>query len=321
MRLNYLGVGLATATAIAFARAFFEERVFAGWINRATYGIATGVVVAPALVMMFAPWHIGLFDRLFALPFCALIAFVPIFLFRAWRVRSNYLWLFALAWSAPVAFAGIRIASNYNVIPWNFWIDNSTVLSMTAEALLSSLGITYRIRLLSQERDEARVKEMAARALADADPLTGLFNRRAFLRKAIGREGEQTLLILDIDHFKTVNETIGHDGGDEVLLRVARALRAAAPPDALVARIGGEEFAMIMSSETRIAGEDVLVRLRAQRMPFDLTVTASVGMCNGPLGAEADWKRLYRQADRALYEAKAQGRDRSRTGPAILAAA
>ncbi|MFX7784946.1 diguanylate cyclase, partial [Acinetobacter baumannii] len=80
--------------------------------------------------------------------------------------------------------------------------------------LISSVGIAYRIRLLGRERDEARAQELAARALADIDPLTGLLNRRAFLHRAIGRPGAQTLLILDIDHFKAVNETIGHDGGD-----------------------------------------------------------------------------------------------------------
>lgn len=319
LRLNYLGVGLVAVAAIAFARTFFEERVFDGWVGRATLAIAGFVLATPVLVATLGPWQLVLLDRLFTSSFCVLVLFVPLFLFRAWRVRSNYLWLFALAWSAPVAFAGVRIAANFNLIAWSFWVDNSTTLSMTAEALLSSLGITYRIRLLSRERDDARLKELAARALADADPLTGLLNRRAFLHQAIGREDDQVLLILDIDHFKAVNETIGHDGGDEVLLRVARALRTVAPDDALIARLGGEEFAMIMYQHSRVEGEDVLVKLRNQRMPFDLSVTASIGICTGPLRTETDWKRLYRQADRALYEAKTLGRDRARTGPPVPA--
>jgi diguanylate cyclase (GGDEF)-like protein len=157
--------------------------------------------------------------------------------------------------------------------------------------------------------------------LADVDPLTGLLNRRAFLGKAIGREGRQTLLVLDIDHFKSVNETIGHDGGDDVLRLVARVLRRTAPADALVARIGGEEFAVVMDEGHIVDGEEVLARLRAERMPFDLSVTASIGCCTGPLAGEADWKRLYRSADRALYQAKTEGRDRARISQQILAAA
>src|SRR3546814_18642857 len=93
---------------------------------------------------------------------------------------------------------------------------------MAIEAMLSSVAIAYRIRLLSRERDTAIRQEVAARALADTDPLTGLLNRRAFLSEAIGRAGAQTLLLADLDHFKPVNATIGQDAGEEVLCRSAR---------------------------------------------------------------------------------------------------
>jgi diguanylate cyclase (GGDEF)-like protein len=194
-------------------------------------------------------------------------------------------------------------------------------MAMTLEALISALAVAYRIRLLSRERDDARIQEAAARLLADTDPLTGLLNRRAFLREAIGRTGDQTLLIADIDHFKRVNDTLGHDGGDEVLRLFARALKAAAPAEALVARIGGEEFAIVAAIEAGLEPEPILARLRAERMPFDLTVTASIGTCSGPLETEAQWKLLYRFADRALFDAKAEGRDRARTALAVAYAA
>ena len=208
--------------------------------------------------------------------------------------------------------ASLRVASALHLIGWNFWLDNSTILTMTMEALFSSLAIAYRIRLLSVERDEARAQEIAARLLADTDPLTGLLNRRAFLRQAIGREGEQILLLADIDHFKRVNDTLGHDGGDEVLRTFARTLRQSVPAEALVARIGGEEFAIVTPIAFAVEPEKILARLRAGRMPFDLSVTASIGACTGPLMKETDWKALYRGADRALFEAKAAGRDRVR---------
>lgn len=315
LRINYIALGLTAASALMFARAFFEERVFAGWLNHVGTGIAITVVAASTAYGLLAPWHMALLDRVFALSYLLLVGFVPVFLTRAWMQRSNYLWLFALAWAMPVVFACVRVAHNLNLIPWSFWVDNSTLISMASEALLSSVGIAYRIRLLSRERDEARVQELAARALADIDPLTGLLNRRAFLSQVIGRPGDQRLLILDIDHFKAVNETIGHDGGDEVLRIVARALRASVPPGALVARLGGEEFAILTAETSPVAADDVLARLRAERMPFDLCVTASIGLCTGPLATEADWKHLYRAADRALYDAKADGRDRARVRP------
>lgn len=84
------------------------------------------------------------------------------------------------------------------------------------------------------------------------------------------------------------------------------------PPDALVARIGGEEFAIVAPSAFAVEAGEILARLRAGRMPFDVSVTASIGTCTGPLLRETDWKALYACADRALFDAKSAGRDRAR---------
>ncbi|HEU4959414.1 MAG TPA: diguanylate cyclase [Sphingomonas sp.] len=321
LRINYLLLAISGAAAVAFARSFFEKRVFAGWLRPASHAV-TVAVLAPAIALaLVAPTGLRLLDHAYAAGFVLLVLMIVPVLWRAWRRRSNFLWLFAVGWAAPIAFASVRIANTLNLIPWSFWLDNSTIAAMTLEALISALAVAYRIRLLSRERDDARIQEAAARLLADTDPLTGLLNRRAFLREAIGRTGDQTLLIADIDHFKRVNDTLGHDGGDEVLRLFARALRAAAPVDALVARIGGEEFAVVAAIEAGLEPEPILARLRAERMPFDLTVTASIGTCSGPLETEAQWKLLYRFADRALFDAKAEGRDRARTALGVAYAA
>ena len=91
----------------------------------------------------------------------------------------------------------------------------------------------------------------------------------------IGRPGPQTLLIADLDHFKTINETIGHDGGDEVLRSFADALSAALPAGALAARIGGEEFAVVAAADRSVPPRLIGDALRQVRMPYDLAVTAS----------------------------------------------
>ncbi|MBI0475416.1 diguanylate cyclase [Sphingomonas sp. MA1305] len=321
MRINYLLLAASAVAALTFARAFFERRVFDGWLRPASSAVAGAVIVTTIGFALFAPHFARPIDAAVNLSYLLLLGLVPAILWRAWRLRSNHLWIFALAWGGPVFLAGVRILAAMNVIAWHWWIDQSTLLAMAMEAALSSLGVAYRIRLLSVERDEAREQEIAARLLAATDPLTGLLNRRAFLEQAIGREGEQRLILADIDHFKTVNETIGHDGGDEVLRVVARALQAAVPAEGLVARVGGEEFALIVPAGVPFDAEGVLDRLRAERMPFDMTVTASVGTCVGPLLREIDWKALYRCADRALFEAKAAGRDRVRDAAPLFRAA
>ncbi|WP_239017874.1 sensor domain-containing diguanylate cyclase [Sphingomonas aracearum] len=321
LRLNAVLLAASGIAAILFARAFFERPVFNRTLRRAST-IAMAAVGATSLCYsVLAPWHMGLFDRGISYSFLMLVSVAPWVLWRAWRCRSAYLLLFALAWGVPIAVAGLRIAAALNLIGWSFWVDNSTLLSMALEALLTSLAVSYRILLLSRERDEAREQEIAARLLADTDPLTGLLNRRAFLRDAIGREGEQSLLLVDVDHFKRVNETIGHDGGDEVLRIVARTLRQVAGAGALIARLGGEEFAVLKPFREAADGEELLASLRAARMPFDLTVTASAGACIGPLESEVDWKHLYHHADRALFEAKKAGRDRARSAARSLLAA
>ncbi|MES2755694.1 MAG: diguanylate cyclase [Pseudomonadota bacterium] len=312
LRVNYAALALCGITALAFARDFFEPRIFAGWVGRMATAVGTAIALSATAFAVLAPWRLGLLDAAYSVAFAGMVLVVGPVLWRAWRLRSDYRWLFAVAWAAPVVLAAVRVAHNVFPLPWNFWLDNSTLVTMTLEALLSSLAIAYRVRGLARDRDEARVQEIAARLLADTDPLTGLLNRRAFLGQAIGRAGEHTLLVLDIDHFKRVNDTIGHDGGDEVLRRFARVMREITPPTGLAARLGGEEFAILLPAGTGPAAEFVLARLREARMPFDLTVTASIGGCTGPLADETGWKALYRAADAALFEAKAAGRDRVR---------
>lgn len=312
IRVNYMTLGLSSVAAFVFARAFFEPRVFAGWTGRIAAAASATLLAATLGYVLFAPYDVRTFDTVYCWAFVGQMAVISPILWRAWATRSNYLWLFAVAWAAPIVLACLRIANAINLIGSSFWLDNSTILSMSVEALLSSLAIAYRMRLLSAERDEAREGEIAARLLADTDPLTGLLNRRAFLHQAIGRDGEHILMIADLDHFKRVNETIGHDGGDEVLRVFARTLRQAVPPGALVARIGGEEFAIVTSSAFAVEPSEILARLRAGRMPYDVAVTASIGTCSGPLLRETDWKALYACADRALFDAKSAGRDRAR---------
>lgn len=312
LRLNYMLLTLTAASAIWFARTFFEEHVF-GPRMRMLIRISIGTLIAAGIgFAAFAPLAPNLAHTMYNWVFVGMLLPIVAIVVSAWRHRSNFLWLFGIAWAAPIASGSLRVLSSLGLLPWSFWLDNSTLLAMAGEALLSSIAITYRIRLLSRERDAALAAETVARRLADLDPLTGLLNRRAFLGHAIGRSGPQTLLILDLDRFKQVNDTIGHDGGDEVLRAVARMLRMLAPETALIARLGGEEFAILCDAAQPVDPDTILARLRATRMPYDLRVTGSIGSAHGTIADERDWKSLYRAADQALFDAKSAGRDRAR---------
>lgn len=161
------------------------------------------------------------------------------------------------------------------------------------------------------------------RRLAMSDPLTQLLNRRAFTEAmtrslaALDRHGTPAAVVmLDVDHFKHVNDTYGHDGGDAVLTGLAALLRGSARRNDLVARWGGEELVLGLSHTglpgARLAGERVRRAIMEHPFPLpdgtDVAVTASVGVAAAVRGEPLD--ALVARADRAMYLAKSRGRNR-----------
>jgi diguanylate cyclase len=162
--------------------------------------------------------------------------------------------------------------------------------------------------------------------LSNRDPLTGLGNRRSFemaLEREIdrvARAGEPALLlVLDIDHFKAVNDQHGHALGDEVIKSVAVAVAGAVRPMDTVARIGGEEFGVVLPNCPPSFGPTVAERIRSEveRSSVALSMTERIGVTVSLGGAFApQWVRSSpllwaERADRQLYRAKAEGRNRA----------
>jgi diguanylate cyclase (GGDEF)-like protein len=156
--------------------------------------------------------------------------------------------------------------------------------------------------------------------MAFTDHMTGLANRRRFERQ-LEREVERTLrygrpfclLLLDIDFFKKINDTYGHEYGDKTIRYLAKALRSGTRGIDTAARIGGEEFAIILTETELTGGLEVAERLRHSIAVMDIpivgNVTASFGVAEFPHSAE-NVKELFAAADAALYEAKRSGRDK-----------
>jgi diguanylate cyclase (GGDEF)-like protein len=161
-------------------------------------------------------------------------------------------------------------------------------------------------------------------ALAATDALTGLFNRRVFDVR-LAEEVQRTrrfgqffsLLLLDIDHFKRINDRHGHMFGDQVLRRLADVLRAQMREVDVVARFGGEEFVVVLPGTDATGAQQMAERLRASIAATDFAfgeqapvpVTVSVGTASFPEDA-ASGADLLAHADVALYQAKANGRNR-----------
>ena len=176
-------------------------------------------------------------------------------------------------------------------------------------------------------RDTAWLQRMldALCDLSSRDPLTGLANRRQFevaLEREcdrVARSGEAALvLLLDIDHFKRVNDTHGHGAGDLVLQAVARCLQGCVRPMDTVARYGGEEFAVVLPNcapaFARTVAERVRRQIAALHIPFgagaELQITVSVGGAFAPPWVRSSARLWTERADAQLYRAKAEGRNR-----------
>ena len=172
---------------------------------------------------------------------------------------------------------------------------------------------------------DVRLMQAELARVAHSDSLTGLPNRRAILTRFIeetsraARHGQHfALAVFDLDHFKQVNDKRGHIVGDEVLKAAASALAGAKRSEDILARIGGEEFAVVLSSQQSLGGAvDAAQRFReaVERIELrlgvgdDLRVTMSGGVALYPEDG-LDWDALYGAADRRLYAAKRAGRNR-----------
>ena len=205
----------------------------------------------------------------------------------------------------------------------------STVAAATLSAL-ASLQRNRSMRALEDVRDELsdRVAEVEAlrdelEALALRDPLTGVFNRRILdqaappmMEQAERYETATALVLLDVDHFKEVNDAHGHLTGDAVLVDLAGHLRAGVRSADVVVRYGGEEFALLMPGVDATGARARVEALRAawRRLPGAPRPTLSVGIAVAPdHGVVLD--DLMRAADEALYRAKHAGRDRIEVAP------
>ncbi|MFY3382866.1 GGDEF domain-containing protein [Paracidovorax sp. MALMAid1276] len=197
-------------------------------------------------------------------------------------------------------------------------LQTLTFFGTFSVVLVSSMGFVF----MSRDRADEDNRVMAA-----LDPLTGVANRRALIAaldrdvaRAVRMREPMALMMVDIDHFKDVNDQYGHPVGDQVLCSVVQVLRGRVRAQDLVGRYGGEEF-MVVLPDTHLAGAEQLARelckaVEVSRCRVDcmerteLSVTVSIGVFGGRLEPGDSWDMLIAAADRALYQAKNNGRNR-----------
>lgn len=236
--------------------------------------------------------------------------------------RIYYPLIIALgAFSTAYCLSALRLAAVANIViniaPMIVLLVSSGNRMDIAAAMSLLVAASFQLHMIAQHQSDILnllSLQRQSRELARIDPLTGLLNRRALLDNAMAMAGQGLLrlMLVDIDHFKVINDSHGHDMGDAVLVAVAERMAQQAEIRASVARIGGEEFAILGTADElpEALALAMLTDIRTARMPHARQVTISIGLADGLVGGETDWRDLFNRADAALYRAKSEGRNR-----------
>lgn len=246
------------------------------------------------------------------------------------RLRQKYLpsRFFLLAWSVLAAGGLVFALMGLKLLPVNFLTVNGAAIGITLESLLLSLALTDRIRLLRKQKEYYEKTQKRYRQLSITDGLTGLYNRR-YLKSRLQSEVEHagrmeialSLILLDLDDFKSVNDEHGHSTGDSVLAALAVTINNCTRAGDVACRFGGEEFVLIMPGTRKEYARMTAERIRTGfsaapiAMPNGkgLAVTVSAGVAE--LRPGEDVSSLLERADKAMYEAKGLGKDRTSVAP------
>jgi diguanylate cyclase (GGDEF)-like protein len=232
----------------------------------------------------------------------------------------------ALPWLVfPVAIAAARFRPQVLVVGAAITAAVMLGVSLAVDAqalvddptgLIAALTLLIGITAITSALTEG---ELEHRDRAVLDPLTGLLNRSSLESRAIEIEEQArlsgapvSLVLLDLDRFKLVNDTYGHERGDAVLCGVAYEIRKSLRSFELVYRIGGEEFLVLLPGVALHQAANVAERVRhavGEARPGDVDISVSAGVATAA-GEEIRYRRLFRAADHALLEAKRAGRDR-----------
>lgn len=212
---------------------------------------------------------------------------------------------------SELCMAGLYVSAGERA----FTMQNSIIMAAVLP-LIIACPITYHIAQMSLRLAHTQEE---LRHLANTDPLTRLSNRRSFFHKAeklLETETDPaTLLVIDADHFKELNDSYGHAVGDKALVTIADILRSSFRRSDLICRVGGEEFAVLIPGMNVAQAEDLAVRLVAKVAASPLSepnavIEYSVSCGIADTTVSKDMQALFKAADDAMYLAKKQGRNR-----------
>ncbi len=312
--IAYASIAWAVALLAPFVISFFEPDTITPLMRRLAIGTAVLAIAAGFYLPLGEVFGINLRPA-YNLSFLPGAVATVVIVGAALRRGSRAARLFLMAWSIPFLFAIERLLRNLGLYSLPPIADFGLYLALAVQGTALTFAVGWRINALRSERDEALALRHSLEREARFDALTGLPNRRDYSAR-VWAEGD-LLALIDIDRFKAINDTYGHETGDRVLVALGRYLAEEVRDGPLEGawRLGGEEFAVILRDRNVASAAITLDRMR-RRIPYfidseipglDHSVTASAGLAPLQEGSAA---QCFRAADRLLYEAKRSGRDR-----------
>lgn len=321
----------ATATGTAFVVEFLGLSM-PRWARRWA-AVAAGMSLVAAVLVTISPSAIAFYAAQLAnLAALHAILVTAGILAAACIRRLPLAGTVALGWVVPILVSLMYPARAFGLIGDASLPDGLLLLSVTVECLILSLPVTARIRNLRIDHERAQERHMMLERQAQTDVLTGLANRRGFndaLARAAAAHAEPmplAMLVIDIDHFKRVNDQHGHAAGDQILRHVAMHVAKVSGAGAIVSRYGGEEFLVALRGHDLMRAGTIAERIRCSiGVTFEAEtelppVTVSIGVA---AGFSDDVETMIGDADCALYRAKNEGRNRVMLadGPIVYSAA
>jgi len=309
-----IGMVLFSSAGLWFAREFLGLARWAPRLDRAVAWIVRLALVAMAACVAFdaKPTAVSLAFAYIML-FTVLMVVLGIAGVRHAREQAR---IFLLASLASMVGAFVTTLAVMGLLPFSTLTFRAVEVGVMLEASIWALALGLRLRRDREDRTHAL-------QLAQHDQLTGLCNRRGFLARATPLHVEATrsgatlsAILLDIDHFKAINDAYGHEAGDSTLVAVAHQLHDMCRADDIIARWGGEEFLILLPGMGHAVATDCAERLRVamEGMVVELAngtaivATASFGVASATPGSSLE--DMLRDADAALYAAKQGGRNR-----------
>ena len=321
MLMLWLMVGSVFFFGVTFTRACLMTKTNAPRIDKLLAALSL-LGVATILASLAGQYKVAFYLSHIAgvlIPLaCIVAAFVC--LVRGYMPAIYYLvaWFVLIMSGLAFALMGLKL------LPVNFVTVNGVAVGLALESILLSLALADRIRRLRMEREAFQKSHLWYRKLSVTDGLTGLYNKRFLINKladevelAHSFQRPLSTIIIDLDDFKLYNDNFGHTEADKVLVALGEEIRGCVRESDSACRFGGEEFTIIMpgvtSRDALAAAERIRSRFTARRFTTDgdvrNSVTISLGLAQLRPGEDA--ASLMARADKALYEAKKKGKNRT----------